>query len=160
MVRALRTAPKPAYEKFLFAAIGEDANSMSVTVLSVLARSDLDPWAEATALAFLPREMAAKKVLRIITGLPDIPPDQATLENAQRLVGLLPSIVHPEVSGLAFTNEKTIRLAAWAFSLFIVIAATIVIQWIYARHVADSLSGGNHIPHLISTPRHPPVEKH
>jgi hypothetical protein len=46
--------PGSEFNDFLFAPIGEDRNGMLVSVLSGLARSDVDPWQEATRLAELP----------------------------------------------------------------------------------------------------------
>jgi hypothetical protein len=37
----------PEFENFLFAPIGEDSNGMVLSVLSALARLDIDPWQEA-----------------------------------------------------------------------------------------------------------------
>lgn len=39
------------FDAFLFAAIGEDRNGMPLSVVSFLARMDLDPWYEASSLA-------------------------------------------------------------------------------------------------------------
>ena len=48
-------APSPffqdhSFDPFLFAAIGEEQNGMLLSVLSALARLDLDPWYEAASL--------------------------------------------------------------------------------------------------------------
>jgi len=43
------------FDDFLFAPIGEDRNDMPLSVLSALARLDIDPWQEADKLARLPR---------------------------------------------------------------------------------------------------------
>jgi hypothetical protein len=42
------------FDNFLFASIGESRNGMLLSVLSALARLDLDPWQEAAELARLP----------------------------------------------------------------------------------------------------------
>jgi hypothetical protein len=44
------------FDDFLFAPIGEDRNDTPLSVLSVLARLDIDPWQEADKLARLPGE--------------------------------------------------------------------------------------------------------
>ena len=41
------------FDDFLFAPIGEERNGMPLSVVSALARSDLDPWQEAAQLARL-----------------------------------------------------------------------------------------------------------
>jgi hypothetical protein len=39
------------FDPFLFASVGEDRHGQLLSVISVLARSDLDPWREAVGLA-------------------------------------------------------------------------------------------------------------
>lgn len=41
----------PEFDKFLCASIGEDRNGTMLSVLSALARLDVDPWQEAADLA-------------------------------------------------------------------------------------------------------------
>jgi hypothetical protein len=48
------------YDHFLFAPICEEANGMQLSVLSALARIDVDPWEEATRLATMPKAIAVR----------------------------------------------------------------------------------------------------
>jgi hypothetical protein len=83
--------PGPEYNDFLFAPIGEDQNGMLVSVLSGLARSDVDPWQEAARLAQLPGESATCRLAALIGTLPGsaVPfPDPRMI--ATRLIALLP----------------------------------------------------------------------
>jgi hypothetical protein len=83
--------PGSEFNDFLFAPIGEDRNGMLVSVLSGLARSDVDPWQEAAKLAQLPGETATKELAALIGALPDRAasyPDPRTI--AARLIALLP----------------------------------------------------------------------
>jgi hypothetical protein len=156
MVRALNSNSKAAYEKFLFAAVGENGKGERLSVLSALARADLDPWSEAASLAFLPRGMAAQRLLQIIRRLPDIPPDQSTLENAHRLAALLPtSGVHPELTAVAFASEKNIRFLAWASTFLVAIIIGLVLQRVHGQQIAADHSAASRIPHLISPPIQP-----
>ena len=87
------SVPGSEFNDFLFAPIGEDKNGMLVSVLSGLARSDIDPWQEAAKLAQLPGETATKELAALIGALPDrltSHPDPRTI--AARLIALLP---HP-----------------------------------------------------------------
>jgi hypothetical protein len=43
---ATMSLPEAEFNDFLFAPIGEDSNGMLVSVLSGLARLDVDPWQE------------------------------------------------------------------------------------------------------------------
>ncbi len=73
----------PEFNEFLFAPIGADRNGAYLSVVSALARLDLDPWAEAAKLAKLPIEIATQKLSSLIAALPDIPaarpPTRSTL---------------------------------------------------------------------------------
>jgi hypothetical protein len=85
------SVPGSEFNDFLFAPIGEDKNGMLVSVLSGLARSDVDPWQEAAKLAQLPGDAATGELATLIGALPDRAasyPDPRTI--ATRLVALLP----------------------------------------------------------------------
>ena len=60
----------PEFDQFLGASIGEDRNGTGLSVLSALARLDVDPWKEATSLARMPREAAAVRLSELIEALP------------------------------------------------------------------------------------------
>ncbi len=81
----------PEFATFLFAAIGEEANGMTLSVLSGLSRLNLDPWEEAARLSQLPKPGAAESLGRCIARLPRGAwqvSDVASI--AGRLVELLP----------------------------------------------------------------------
>src|SRR6202142_441689 len=71
MTTARMSVPGSEFNDFLFAPIGEDKNGMLVSVLSGLARSNVDPWQEAAKLAQLPGEIATKELAALIGALPD-----------------------------------------------------------------------------------------
>jgi hypothetical protein len=50
------------FDNFLFAPIVENQNDVPLSVLSALARSNIDPWKEAAELAQLPREAATRRL--------------------------------------------------------------------------------------------------
>ena len=83
--------PESQYDTFLFAPVCE-TDEMTLSVLSVFARQDVDPWQEAARLAELPREQAidslASKISNANSGR-GLPSDASTL--AARLIELLPS---------------------------------------------------------------------
>jgi hypothetical protein len=79
------------FDNFLFALVGEDRNGMPLSVVSVLARMELDPWVEAASLADLPAETAARKLAAWLDALPDPTLQQASPDTrAARLIALLP----------------------------------------------------------------------
>jgi len=86
MTATLRTD----FNDFLFAPVGDDSNGMHLTLLSVLARSGVDPWLEAADLAALSRESATQKLVSLLAGVPNGPPPGADTQTvASRLVALL-----------------------------------------------------------------------
>ena len=91
MTRSASPTLGSEFDDFLFAPIGEDRNGMLLSVLSALARLDIDPWQEAAKLARLPVKAATDRLASLITALPDWPSmhrDTGTI--AASLVALLP----------------------------------------------------------------------
>jgi hypothetical protein len=83
--------PHSGLNEFLFAAIGTEANGMTLSVLSAFARLGHDPWQEAARLAGLPKSEAAESLARTIAGMPTSTwPLPAATEIATRLIALLP----------------------------------------------------------------------
>jgi hypothetical protein len=83
--------PYSRFNAFLFASIGEDGNGMPLSVVSALARLDIDPWQEAARLSDLPRATAASALDGLIRRLPAGRWDQSdTRKIAARLIELLP----------------------------------------------------------------------
>jgi hypothetical protein len=79
------------FDPFLCAAIGEDPNGKLLSVLSALARMDVDPWVEAELLARMPRENATVRLTELIAALPNAPhADIPANRIAGDLVALLP----------------------------------------------------------------------
>ncbi len=79
------------YENFLYAPVCEDVNGTRLSVLSALARMNVDPWDEATRLAAMPKAIAEKTLLSIldlVSGKSWKSPEAAAI--AARLVKLLP----------------------------------------------------------------------
>jgi hypothetical protein len=84
------------FDGFLFAPIGEDANGMLLSVVSVLARLNIDPWQEASNLAELPREAAIGHLATLLRKMTDAPYGQRDpMAIARRLVSLLPTKGRP-----------------------------------------------------------------
>jgi hypothetical protein len=79
------------FDNFLFAPIGEDLNEMPLSVVSVLARVDLDPWQEAGILAGLPEEVATRRLAALLAALPERTFQRTSAAStAVRLIALLP----------------------------------------------------------------------
>ena len=79
------------FNRFLYASVGEDDNGMPLTVLSALARMDVDPWEEASKLTHLPQERAVTRLACLLGALRNAPVaglDPARI--AAPLIALLP----------------------------------------------------------------------
>jgi hypothetical protein len=134
MTRCTSVAPLGSeFDSFLFATIGEDGNGMRLSVLSALARLDIDPWQEANELARLPREAAIQRLALLIARLPD---GSSTHRDprmiAGRLIALLPRQESFNVPSSATLREGTNSRAA--LYMFFILMALFIGQAFVARH--------------------------
>jgi hypothetical protein len=84
---------RPEFDNFLYAPVGEPTDGMPLSVLSALARQNLDPWEEAAKLTRLSRESAIARLTAMIFTEPgDASPAHSSAANAARLIALLPCI--------------------------------------------------------------------
>lgn len=113
--------PEPQYEAFLFAPLCQ-TDEMTLSVLSLLTRQDVDPWQEAARLTQLPRDQAINSLAARIwkSNSEQWSPSEASTM-AARLIELLPS--HSR-SNAAWANDGNERLIYWmvAWMLFMSIA--------------------------------------
>ena len=85
------TLPRSRFNDFLFASVGTERNGATLSVVSALARLEIDPWQEAARLSELPRERAAAALDSLIRRLPAGGWEQSeTRSIAARLIELLP----------------------------------------------------------------------
>jgi hypothetical protein len=78
------------FDEFLFAPVGNDSDGTPVTLLTVLARLDVDPWEEAADLSHLSREPAMQRLASRLEAMPNGPVSAAdTVNIATRLITLL-----------------------------------------------------------------------
>ncbi len=117
------------FDKFLYAPIREDRNGTPLSVLSALARLDVDPWQEAASLARMTRDAAAVRLTALIVALPDEPTRDIPVKTiAAGLVELLPKAngfdVRSTGGGLAAVGPQRaqIRFALGALAILAMIA--------------------------------------
>jgi hypothetical protein len=102
------------FDGFLFAPIGEDANGMVLSVLSVLARLNVDPWREASKIAELPREAAIGHLATLLRKTTDAScGERDPMAIARRLVSLLPakSQLSPQLPGVQLLIRSPLAMA-------------------------------------------------
>lgn len=88
--RPLASIPPPQYDEFLFAVACDNPDGTQISVLSALARMDVDPWEEAARLSAMPKEDAEKVIVSLLhrtSGHSGRPSEDAAI--ATRLVQLL-----------------------------------------------------------------------
>ena len=119
----------PEFGPFLFASIGDDRNGKLLSVLSMLARLDIDPWQEAASLARMSKETATARLTALIGALPDEPTAGVPIESvAGDLVALLPrtnAFAPPapqQLASLSGFEKPRLRLGLGALALLIFLA--------------------------------------
>lgn len=113
------------YDAFLYAPLYRDEHETMLSVVSALARLDIDPWSEAAKLARLPKTAATTQLAALISRIPGgLPRHLDARATASQLVGLLPVSVGPVL--LRPTAASGIvaryRTAILIFVLFILVA--------------------------------------
>ena len=126
----LRTPFSPMHSElnaFLFAAIGEDKVGLELTVVSAMARSGLDPWAEAARLAALSPRAAAQGLIPVITQSSNGVDVRDVDAIADRLVRLLPKagVASPIVRG----TRKLMITPSNAASVVCLVLAIAFLAW-------------------------------
>jgi len=123
------------FNVFLFARVGEDRNDTPLSVLSALARLNLDPWQEAAELAQLPRESAIQRLASSIAALAGGPPPH--LEHgiiAARLIALLPHHGNSKTPARGTVEDasdvKKFRAGMCMYAIFIIFM--MAAQWLAA----------------------------
>ena len=66
-----KVPPSSDFDDFLFMPLGVDQNGLPLSVISLLARLNLDPWQEARILAALPAEAAATRMAASLDSVAD-----------------------------------------------------------------------------------------
>ncbi|MGB9153006.1 MAG: hypothetical protein WCD70_07955, partial [Alphaproteobacteria bacterium] len=135
------------YDDFLYAPICEEKNGMSLSVLSALARRQIDPWEEAALLADLPEQTAADRLAALIGPQPAEP--VADIEMiAARLITLLPrKIPEPLIDDVPPGNRIFSTLCIFLYLVIMLFAMNP--QWIV----------GNHLPLAQAAPVHRNAEE-
>jgi hypothetical protein len=114
--------PGSQYDAFLFASVCA-TDEMTLSVLSVLARQDVDPWEEAARLATLSRDQAINSLASKISKSNDErwSPSEAGIL-AVRLIELLPSHDGPRPIR---TDDGNAKLTFWVVAGMLVMSIAI-----------------------------------
>ena len=119
------------FDKFLYAPIRADRNGTPLTVLSALARADVDPWQEAVSLALMRRDAAAARLTALIGALPGEQTGDVSASSIADLVTLLPKTASVTVSSADSVfapvgpQQAQTRLALGALVILVMIALAV-----------------------------------
>lgn len=123
----------PEFERFLYASVGEDRNGYVVTVLSTLARLDLDPWMETAELVRLKRDAAQKRLGTLLARVRDVPAlasdhDSVARELSQLLPEGLVSGYTTRATSMAADAHSGLNGVIWVvLSIFFIILPMIIL---------------------------------
>lgn len=123
------------FDRFLYASVGDDANGMPLTVLSALARMDVDPWEETAKLTQLPRTSAVTQLVTLLGALrhaPVVGLDPARI--APPLIALLPSPRdHAPLMLKAFAQAAPTKhpaAVATVLTVLTYVLSMLLVQWL------------------------------
>jgi hypothetical protein len=153
------SSPGSEFDDFLLASIGDDNNGMQLSVLSALARLDVDPWKEAATLARLPGDVAIRKLTSLIAALPAGPsarPDSGTI--AARLISLLPRVVSTDVAsrpapGIGAATRSPVLTYLILYAIFMLFM--VAFQWLAASPQVPAPANSAPAPAASSVSPHP-----
>jgi hypothetical protein len=135
------------FNDFLFAPIAEDRHGMPLSVLSALARQNVDPWQEAANLASLPQEAAIQRLTGLIAELPGgTPAHPGSATNATDLIGLLPHRADRTIAarkGLLAVGAKPNFVA---IAYLVLMAFMLGTQLFTANHESSAQVHNTHAP--------------
>lgn len=139
---------------------------MPLSILSALARQDVDPWDEAAKLALLPEEQAVAQLVILLGAFPHAPlacPDPASI--ARRLVTLLPrGRAYPRVNPFKDPSKPATVVSEVArVVLSFVVACTILMLftiWLVDSFLAPEQAQGPSTPdHNAISQSRPPLDR-
>jgi hypothetical protein len=111
------------FDSFLFASVCDEKNGMALSVLSALARLDVDPWLEAANLAGMPKEAAIERLTLSISRLSERPAALRDPEAiAYRLIALLPRPGH-SAAPLSVSAPTYSRLAIFMMLMALLLSS-------------------------------------
>lgn len=126
------------FDDFLLAPMGEDRSGAPLSVLSALARLNVDPWEEAAQLSRLPLEAAAQKLAALIAALPAGSSARADpgamADGLVKLLRLHPVAQIPSPEAPSREAQGRSRLLTFGLCYLIAMALAITSHWTVTRY--------------------------
>ncbi len=139
------------FDPFLFATIGDERDGALLSVVSALARLDVDPWKEAASLARMPREQAKQRLASLLASLPK----GATSGLAPEIVAARLIALMPQAGSVHTAAAATLRpVAALPRSRFVVglavLALLLVGYYVFTARASHPPEGAPDAPAATS----------
>lgn len=142
------TSLPTSFNAFLYATVCEGRDEHPVSVISALARLDLDPWTEAAELASMTAVGAAERLSSLLAGVPGGPDTLADRKTvADRLVGLLPTPARTNIEPGAGRAHLLPYARSLGIMWLIILASMAASAW-----VEPAPAGAAHAAGAKSTP--------
>ena len=126
---------RPEFDSFLYAEIGKEKDGRSISVLSALARQNVDPWQEAAKFDLLQIEPASQRLVDLIATLQGgAVAGQEAMATADRLISLLPHMGRPGTNGAGLALATPTPGAKGFASVLIFTYAVLMIMYLFGRH--------------------------
>jgi hypothetical protein len=127
-----------------------EKSGATLSVLSALARLEIDPWEEAAALALLPKDQASGRLNSLLAKLPEA---QAVFVErdalCQRSVDLLPI---PNASGAKPDPLVPAAIGALTWSNMLLILITMIVFGMVGSLISPQTSPADVSPHGVVAP--------
>jgi hypothetical protein len=135
------------FDDFLFAPIGEDRHGMPLTMLSALARSELDPWDEAAQLSKVPEKYATARLAALIAALPGRPSiTGGCAATAGQAVARLPRRTTATVQLPKAPPQFRLAQQSWAILCAVLMVLALGAQWIAVSDQAAAKGSAAVVP--------------
>jgi len=123
------------FNDFLFTPIGEQENETPVSVLSALARLDVDPWQEAARLAQLPKDEAIQGLGSM---LGELPGGRWKASESNMIAARLVERLQSRRGSIASVDNTSRHIVLLSLALMGVIVASVLGVALVASHVPPS----------------------
>jgi hypothetical protein len=125
-------AAHPELDPFLYSELCDETDGAPLSVLSALARLDLDPRDEAVRLSRLTKEAATEQLARMIARLPDTGWTLSEVRRiATRLIELLPSGTgRYQAAQVPVRADRKTGKRASMFAMYLVLAGAVLLTLI------------------------------
>ena len=132
------------FDLFLFAPVGEEKPGMLLSVLSALARLDLDPWQEAATLTRMPAQDATARLTLLLSFFPSDAAIPSAPSTIARSISLLPQPpLRDRLPRETSLGGSTARY--WIVALYFIMALVLTLteQFAEGRHVPAPTESGS-----------------